>query len=125
MCSENHGMAEVGRDLWRCSGPTPEQAGPRTARLLRATFSQHLSISKDGDSTTSLGSLCQCLITLTVNHFFLMFRWIFLYFNLCHYLFITSLGTTGKSLFTAFVHTVKAVHVFLGWVSAMSSYLYH
>lgn len=29
---------------------------------------------------------------------FLMYKWIFLYFNLCSCLFITSLGTTGKSL---------------------------
>lgn len=64
----------------------------------RAMFSQHLSISKNRDSTTSLGSLCQCLITFTVNYIFLMFKWIFLYFKLCSRLFITSLGTTGKSL---------------------------
>lgn len=27
MCSEHHGVAEVGRDLWRSSAPTSEQQG--------------------------------------------------------------------------------------------------
>ena len=33
-----------------------------------------LNISKDGDSTASLGSLCQCLVPPTVRKCFLMFR---------------------------------------------------
>lgn len=76
--------------------PLSKQA--KYSRVLRAMLSQHLSISKNTDSTTSLGSLCQCLIPFTVNYIFLMFKWIFLYFKLCSCLFITSLGTTGKSL---------------------------
>lgn len=38
-------------------------------------FRQLFSISRDGDSATSLGSLCHCLVTLTVQKFFLMFGW--------------------------------------------------
>ena len=46
----------------------------------RATYSQFprtmtrqlLSISKDGDSTSSLGNLCQCLVTLIMKSCFLM-----------------------------------------------------
>ena len=29
--SQNHRIVEVGRDLWRSSGPSPSQAGPRRA----------------------------------------------------------------------------------------------
>ena len=36
----------------------PAQAGPP-----RATSRRLLNISKDGESTTSLGNLCQCLVT--------------------------------------------------------------
>ena len=39
-------------------------------------------MSKDGDSTTSLGKLCQCLVTLTVKKCFLMFIWHLLCLNL-------------------------------------------
>ena len=44
---------------------------------------QVLNISREGDSTTSLGSLFQCSITLRVKKFFLMFSWNFLCFNGC------------------------------------------
>ena len=51
---QNHRMAELGRDLCRSSCPA-------TSRRLHRTISRWLlSISKDGDSTTSLGNLCQC-----------------------------------------------------------------
>ena len=52
----NHRMVGVGRDL--CG--------------LHRTLSRWiLNISREGDSTTSLGSLCQCSITLRVKKFFL------------------------------------------------------
>jgi len=44
-----------------------------------------LNISREGDSTTSLGSLFQCSVTLRVKKFFLMFRWNFLCFILLAY----------------------------------------
>ena len=42
-----------------------------------------LNISKEGDSTTSLGNLCQCSVTFTVKKHFLMFRGNLLGFSLC------------------------------------------
>ena len=42
-----------------------------------------LNISREGDSTTSLGSLFQGSVTLRGKKFFLMFRQNFLCFNLC------------------------------------------
>ncbi|NXN59337.1 TESK2 kinase, partial [Rynchops niger] len=46
--------------------------------LHRNASRQVLNISRDGDSTTSLGSLFQCSATLKVKKFVLMFRWNFL-----------------------------------------------
>ena len=40
-------------------------------RLPKAPSSLALSTSRDGASTASLGSLCQCLTTLTVKNFLL------------------------------------------------------
>lgn len=57
-------MVEVGRSLWRSSSPF---------HLLKKDhikqFVQHhvQIISKEGDSTTSLGNLCLCFITHTVK----------------------------------------------------------
>lgn len=44
---------------------------------------QLLKTSKKWNSTTSLGNLCQCFDTCTINKCFLMFRWSFLCFSLC------------------------------------------
>jgi len=46
----------------------------------------------------SLGNLCQCSVTLTVKHFFLMFVWKFLYSSLCPLPLVLSLFTTEKKL---------------------------
>ena len=40
--------------------------------FLSATSTCFLNTSRDGDSTTSLGSLCQCLTTLSEKNFFLI-----------------------------------------------------
>jgi len=45
------------------------------SRLHRTLSRQVLNISKEGDSTASLGSLFQCSVTLRGKKFFLMFRW--------------------------------------------------
>jgi len=42
-----------------------------------------LNISREGESTTPLGNLCQCSVTLKVTRFFLVFRWNFSCFSLC------------------------------------------
>jgi len=67
-------MVEVGRDLGRSSGPTPCSSRAIYSQSPRTMFRWLLSICKDGDSTTSLGNLCQCLATLTVKKCFLIFR---------------------------------------------------
>jgi len=45
------------------------------SRLHRTVSRQVLNISREGESTTPLGSLFQCSVTLRVKKFFLMFRW--------------------------------------------------
>ena len=68
------------------------------SRLHRTSYRQVFNISREGDSTTSLGSLFQCSVTLRGKKFFLMFRRNFLCFSLCPLPLVLSLGTTGKSL---------------------------
>jgi len=68
------------------------------SRLHRILSRWVLNISREGDSTTYLGSLFQCSVTLRGKKFFLMFRRNFLCFNLCPLPLVLSLGTTEKSL---------------------------
>jgi len=68
------------------------------SRLHRTLSRRVLNISREGESTASLGSLGQGSITLRVKKFFLMFRWSFLCFSLCLLPLVVLLGTTGKSL---------------------------
>ena len=56
------------------------------------------NISREGDSTASLGSLFQGSVTLRGKKFFLMFSWNFLCLSLCPLPLVLSLGTTEKSL---------------------------
>ena len=67
-------------------------------RLHRTSSRQVLNISREGDSTTSLGSLFQGSVTLRGKKFFLLFRRNFLCFSLCLLPLVLSLGTTEKSL---------------------------
>ena len=53
------------------------------SRLHRNLSRQILNISREGDSTTSLGSLFQCSVTLRGKKFFLLFRRNFLCLSLC------------------------------------------
>ena len=53
------------------------------SRLHRTTSSRGWNISREGDSTTSLGSLFQGSVTLRGKKFFLMFSWSFLCSSLC------------------------------------------
>ena len=66
--------------------------------LSRKASKRVLNISREGDSTASLGSLFQCSVTHMVNKFFCMFVWNFLCSSLCPLLFILSLYTTEKCL---------------------------
>jgi len=79
------------------------QSSPRLkqvpySRFHRKVSGQVLSISVEGNSITSLGSLFHCSVTLTVKKFFLIFIWSFLYSSLCSLPYVLSLGTTEKSL---------------------------
>ena len=65
------------------------------SRLHRTASRRGLNISREGDSTTSLGSLCQGSVTLRVKKSFLMFRRNFLSFSFCPLLLVLSLGTTA------------------------------
>ena len=56
------------------------------------------NISREGDSTASLGSLGQVSVTLRGKKFFLGFSWSFLCSSLCPLPLVLSLVTTGKSL---------------------------
>ena len=91
------------RVLWGSSGPNPplpQQGHPEQAE--QDPVQEGLNISREGDSTTSLGSLLQGSVTLRVKKFFLMFRRNFLCFSLCPLPLVLSLGTTGKNLAPSF-----------------------
>ena len=76
--SQNHRIAEVGRDLKRSLSPTPLPKQVPYNRSHRQASRQLLNISVEGDSTASLGSLFQCSVNHTVNKFFCMSVWNFL-----------------------------------------------
>jgi len=101
--SQNHSMVGVSRDLCGSPSPTPCQSRVTQSRLQRtlsrwvlnisregdsttslgspgspvslsATSPHLLNMSRDRDSTTALGSLFQCLMTLSVKKFFLIYN---------------------------------------------------
>ena len=74
------------------------------SRLPRTMSRRLLNLPKDGDSTTSLGNLCQCLVTLTAKKCLLMFRANLLCFSLCPLPLVLSLGTTEESLTPSSLH---------------------
>jgi len=83
--------------LWSPS-PTPCRSRVTQSRLHSTASSRGLNISREGDSTASLGSLGQGSVTLRGKKFFLMFRWNFLCFSLCPFPLVLSLDTTEESL---------------------------
>ena len=76
--------------------PLPKQGHPQQAAQHRVQAG--LEYLREGDSTTSLGSLGQGSVTLRGKKFFLLFSWRFLCFSLCPLPLVLSLGTTGKRL---------------------------
>jgi len=81
--SQDHKVVEIGRDIWRSSGPIPCSSRVSCSRFLRSLTSQILSISKDGDSTTSLGNPFQYSVTLTVTKVFSCVQVAFPCFLIC------------------------------------------
>ena len=65
--SQNHRIVGVGRDLCGSPSPTPCPSRVTQSRLHSTTLRWVLNISREGDSTTSLGSLGQGSVTLTVK----------------------------------------------------------
>ena len=98
-------MTEVGRDLCRSSGRAPLCSSKATQSRLLSTVSRRLlHIAKGGDSTASLGNLCQGSVTLTGKKCFLMFRGHLLCFSLRPLPLVLSLDTTEKSLALSSLH---------------------
>ena len=67
------------------------------SNLHRTLSRRVLNISREGDSTASLGSLFQCSVTLRGKKFYFVFRRNFLCFSLCPLPLVLSLGTTENS----------------------------
>jgi len=65
-------MAGAGRALWGSPSPTPFQSRVTQSRLHKTASRRGWNISREGDSTASLGSLGQGSITLRGKKFFLM-----------------------------------------------------
>lgn len=85
--------AEVCRDFWRSPGPSTLSSATQH-KFPRPMSSWLLRISKVRDSTTSLGKLCWCSVTLTVKKSFLIFRGHLLCSDLGPLPLVLLLGTT-------------------------------
>jgi len=59
-CPQNHRMLGVGSDLCGSPSPTPCRSRVTQSRLHRTLYRQVLNISREGESTTSLGNLRGC-----------------------------------------------------------------
>lgn len=82
--SQDHRTFEVGRDNLGPSSPNlPLQAGSLGAHLSGITTRRVLNIFREGDSTTSVGSLFLCSVTLSARKVFLMLIWNFLHSSFC------------------------------------------
>ena len=98
LLQQNHRTFGVRRDLCGSSSPTLCRSRVTYSRMHRTLSRRVLNISRERDSTASLGSLFQCSVTLRGKKFFLMFSWNFLCFSLCPLPLVLSLGTTAESL---------------------------
>lgn len=67
--SQTQKTVEVSKYLWGTSSYPTAQRRVSYSWLLRTMSSQVFSVSKDGDSITSPGSLLQCLTMLTLKKF--------------------------------------------------------
>lgn len=90
---------------WRSSSPicTSRAMQSQVPKIIPVKLS---GISKEGDSTTSLGKMCQYLVTSSkLKTCFLMFSKKVVCLSLCLSLLVMSLGTARKSLAPSSLHT--------------------
>ena len=92
--SQNPRAAGVGRALCGSPSPTPCPSRITHSRMHSTTSRRGWNISREGDSTASLGSLGQGSVILRGKKFFLGFSWNFLCSSLCPLPLVLALGTT-------------------------------
>jgi len=97
----------------------PAQAGSARAGCPGPLSSQVLSISTGGNSTTSLGNLCQCFITLTVEKCCLVFRRNLLCFSLCPLPPVPSQDTTENSPAPSSFPPIRCLHTGIAPLSCL------
>ena len=102
--SQNHRMAEVGRELWRSSGPIPllEQGNLEPVAQDRVQMAFELLQERRLYNLSG-----QPVVVLSHPHSkkcFLMFRWTLLCVSLCSLPLVLSLGVTEKNLALSSLH---------------------
>lgn len=83
---QNYRLIEVRRNLWRSSYSTSLLKQGHLEPVLRIMSIQLLNVFRNGDSTTSVGKLCQCLVTLTAKSVYWCAKGIFCVSICAHYL---------------------------------------
>lgn len=68
-------MTTVGRDLWRPSAPSTMLKQGHLEQVAQDQVQAAFRVFKEGDSITSLCSLCQCSIIHTVKKWFLQINY--------------------------------------------------
>ena len=106
-------MVGVGRDLCGSPSPTPCPSRVTHSRLHRTASRRGLNISREGDSTASLGSLGQGSVTLRGKKFFLIFSWNFLCFILCPLPLVLSSQAVSIQCFSIIESIHYTVNLFL------------
>lgn len=98
-------MFEIGRDLWKSSGPTPLlkkshlESSAQVCVSMSSEYLQNLAIyNLSGHAVPVLG------LSLTRKMCFLVVRGKLLHFSLYPFLLVLSLGTTEQSLDPSFLH---------------------
>lgn len=92
----HHRFVCIGRDLLGSTGPIPLL---KTYHLELAAWNYAQSnFEYLHHQSPSLGNPFLCLTTLILKRIFLVFRWIFMLFNLCPLPLVWLVGTTEKSL---------------------------
>jgi len=94
----------MGRELRRSSHPTRLLKEGRIEPIAQDHVQTAFEYLQGGRLTTSLGNLCQCLVTLTVKECFLMCGWNLLHFSWCPLPLALSLGKTKESLAPSSLH---------------------